>query len=230
MSPAICLMAKTNTEISNATSILNDPIASSNELILDSGCSDHMFNTNVQLTEYNVFHTIARSVKVANGHRVLVLGSGTCGFLSIVYYVPALSHSLLSVRSLTSQGIIVLFKRDHAKLYPRTSGYSFQPIIAKVIDGLYRVSQDEFELKANIPHQSCLVHRVQEWDLSDPCHDDLRNQQNMLQCSLVEDLRIDPISTWYYAFGHPSTERTRHICRCYTLPGVRKLELRSKRY
>ena len=227
MSPAICLMAKTNTDISNTTSILNDPIASSNELILDSGCSDHMFNTNVQLTEYNVFHTIARSVQVANGHRVPVLGSGICGFLQTVYYVPALSHSLLSVRSLTSQGIIVLFEKDHAKLYPGTSGHSFQPIIAKVVNGLYRVSQDEFELKANIPHQSCLVHRVQEWDLSDPCHDHLQNQQNMLQCYLVEDIRTDPISTWHYAFGHPSAERTRHICRCYNLPGVRKLELRS---
>jgi len=154
-----------------------------------------MFNTNVQFTEYNVFHTIARSIQVANGHRVPVLGSGICGFLQTVYYVPALSHSLLSVRSLTSQGIIVLFEKDHATLYPGTSGYSFQPILAKVVNGLYRVSQAVFELKANIPHQSCLVHKVQEWDLSDPCHDHLQNQQNMLQCYLVEDLRTDPIST-----------------------------------
>ena len=146
MSPAICLMAKTTTDISNTTSILNDPIASSNELILDSGCSDHMFNTNVQFTEYNVFHTIARSVQVANGHRVPVLGSGICGFLQTVYYVPALSHSLLSVRSLTSQGIIVLFEKDHATLYPGNSSYSFQPILAKVVNGLYCVSQAEFKL------------------------------------------------------------------------------------
>jgi len=71
---------------------------------------------------------------------------------------------------------------------------------------------------------------VQEWDLSDPCHDHLQNQQNMLQCSLVEDLRTDPISTWHYAFGHPSTERTRHICRCYNVPGVRNLEMRVSNF
>jgi len=133
MSFAICLMAKTNTDISNTTSMLNDPIASSNELILDSGCSDHMFNTNVQFTEYNVFHTIARSVQVANGHQVPVLGSGICGFLHTVCYVPALSNSLLSVRSLTSQGIIVFFEKDHATLYPGTSGSSCQPILVFIV-------------------------------------------------------------------------------------------------
>jgi len=59
---------------------------------------------------------------------------------------------LLSVGSLTAKGIVVLFEKDHAKLYPGTLGLDFQSIIAKVINGLYRVSQDVFEIKANIPH------------------------------------------------------------------------------
>ena len=53
------------------------------------------------------------------------------------------------------------------------------------------------------------------------------SRSSNMQCFLAEDIRTDPISTWHYAFGHPSAERTRHICRCYNLPGIRKLEAKS---
>jgi len=81
MSPAICLMAKTTTAISTTDYILSDPIGTTNELIVDSGCSDHMFNTNVQLTDYRVMTNSLKYVHVANGHRVPVLGIGCCAFL-----------------------------------------------------------------------------------------------------------------------------------------------------
>jgi len=97
--PAKCLMIKASTTISESPKILTDPVPPTNELILvDSGCSDHMFNTNVQLTNYTILNYQRRHVQVANGHKVPVLGSGRCGILSLVYYVPDLSHSLLSVR------------------------------------------------------------------------------------------------------------------------------------
>jgi len=64
LDPAKCLMVKAVTAISESSRILNDPIPQTNELILDSGCSDHMFNTNVQLTNYTVLNYQRRFVQV----------------------------------------------------------------------------------------------------------------------------------------------------------------------
>jgi len=86
------------------TRILHDPLPTTNELIIDSGFSDYMFNTNVEMTNYQVLHKGNKYVQVANGQSIPVLGVGECGILKKVYYVPDLSHSLLSVRGLTNEG------------------------------------------------------------------------------------------------------------------------------
>ena len=114
-----------------------------------------------------------------------------------------------------------MFEDNTAYIYPRNSGYTFFPIVAVVTNGLYPVPNCPklLELESQIPHQSCLVHRVQEWDLHTSCSKHLHSDIESLQCHLVDDARTDPISTWHYAFGHPSAERTRHICKCYNLPG-----------
>ena len=80
--PARCHMTRVLNTISNTTRIIHDPVAPTNELIIDSGCSDHMFNTNVQLTDYDVFRRGEKNVQVANGLSVPVLGVGKCGFLN----------------------------------------------------------------------------------------------------------------------------------------------------
>jgi len=67
--------------ISNTTRILHDPLPTTNELIIDSGCSDHMFNTNVQMTNNQVLHIGNKHVQVANGQTIPVLGVGECGIL-----------------------------------------------------------------------------------------------------------------------------------------------------
>ena len=92
-------MTRIMSNISETRQILSDPVVNTNELIIDSGCTDHMFNTNVQLTNYSVLPLNSKTVSVANGLLIPVLGSGSCGILKQVYYVPDLSHSLLSVRS-----------------------------------------------------------------------------------------------------------------------------------
>ena len=225
--PAENHMTRVMCNISESSSILCDPIVSTNELIIDSGCTDHMFNTNVQLTDYSVLPPNSRTVTVANGLRIPVLGVGSCGFLQQVYYVPDLSHSLLSVRSLASDGCQIIFEKDKVVISPGTSKRKFQPITAYVQNNLYRIHQSEFELRSGIPHQSCLAHRVQERDLLKDYQQNSVSKNNRFQCYLVDDARTDAISTWHYAFGHPSAERTRHLCKCYNLPGVRKLEAKQ---
>jgi len=157
MSPEYVLWQKQQQQF-----LIQTSSGTTNELIVDRGCSEHMFHTNVQLTDYNVKSNYQKYVQVANGHRVPVLGIGCCGLLTNVYYVPALSHSLLSVRALAAEGFNKTFTSDNVTITFGGSIYRFEPIISHVIDGLYRISQADFELRSQIPHQSCLGHRVQE--------------------------------------------------------------------
>jgi hypothetical protein len=98
--------------VSNRGRILTDPISTVNELVVDSGCSEHMFNSCRLLTDYVRYHPNEKTVSVANGSAVPVLGYGSYGILRRVYYVPLLSHSLLSVSSLAKYGIVTSFNDD----------------------------------------------------------------------------------------------------------------------
>lgn len=98
-----------------------------------------------------------------------MLGIGTCGILQRVNHVQDLSHSLVSVRFRTEAASSILFEYDCEVIQPASSKDHFEPIVAKVVDGAYRISQNEFELNARIPHYSCLVHRVQKRALQQSC-------------------------------------------------------------
>jgi len=73
---------------------------------------------------------------------------------------------------------IIVFENDRVTINPGSSKSTFQPITAYAIDNLYRISQSEFELRSRIPHQLCLVHRVQEYGFEEPCRDHTRNYDN----------------------------------------------------
>jgi len=80
--PAKCYMMKgIQTDTSNYSRILTDQVSKTNVRIIDSECSDHMFNISVQLTDYYVLNDRNKSVRVANGQMVPVFGMGTCGIL-----------------------------------------------------------------------------------------------------------------------------------------------------
>jgi hypothetical protein len=198
--------------VSRRKEILTDPLSEDNELIVDSGCSEHMFNTRRQLTNYIKFEANRKNVTVANGSSIAVEGIGQCGILSRVYYVPLLSHCLLSVSALTLQGIEVIFKDDYATISPGRSNLQFSIIKARLSDNLYKISMVHFEMCTLIPHAYCLAHSaIGEEDM---------------ECLLIsDDARTDPISNVHYLFGHPNAEKTRHICKCYNLPNIRKLEI-----
>ena len=197
--------------VSQRPEILTDPVSSSNELIIDSGCSEHMFNTCRPLTNYSKLNLFDKTVTVANGSVVPVEGIGRCGILKHVYFVPLLSHSLLSVNSLTNEGIDVLFRDDYVIISRGKSGLKFDSMRARKNRGLYRISLIQFELCNMIPHVFCLAHAA----IGDEA----------IECNLIsENARNDAISLVHYAFGHPSAQRTRHICKCLNIPSIRKLE------
>ena len=201
--------------VSRDRRVLTDEISPTYELIVDSGCSQHMFNSCRNLTNYVKYDVGEHSVTVANGTRVPVHGYGTCGVLYKVYFVPDLSHSLLSVNSLTRQGMTVEFTDDRVTIRQGLSKIQFDDICAVNHDNMYRVSLIEFERCTKIPHVSCLAHSTFEDEDSSVCH------------LISDNARTDPISTIHYRFGHPSAVKTRHICKCYNLPGIRKLEMKA---
>jgi len=99
--------------VSRDRRVITDEVSPAYELFVDSGCSQHMFNSCRNLTNYVKYDVGEHSVTVANGTRVPVHGYGKCGVLYKVYFVPKHSHSLLSVNSLTRQGMTVEFTDDN---------------------------------------------------------------------------------------------------------------------
>jgi hypothetical protein len=95
--------------ISGSVRVITDPVSVENEMIIDSGCSQHMFNTCRNLINYNQYPEGAKYVFVANGSKVPVAGFGQYGILRKVYHVPGLSHCLISVAALTEEGMVVKF-------------------------------------------------------------------------------------------------------------------------
>jgi hypothetical protein len=58
--------------LSRTERILKDPLSTNYELVVDSGCSEHMFNTCNQLTDYRRLLDGERKVRVANGEAIPV--------------------------------------------------------------------------------------------------------------------------------------------------------------
>jgi len=94
------------------------------------------------------------------------------------------------------------------------SGLKFRGINRLIVDGLYKVSLITFELCTMAPHVYCLA------------HNEIGREE--MECNLLsKNARLDPISQIHYKFGHPSAIKTRHICKCYNLPGIRKLGIKA---
>jgi len=98
--------------ISGSVRVLTDPVSVENEMIIDSGCSQHMFNTCRNLINYNKYPVGAKYVFVANGSKVPVAGVRQYGILKKVYHVPGLSHCLTSVAALTKKDMLAKFQKE----------------------------------------------------------------------------------------------------------------------
>jgi len=110
--------------------------------------------------------------------------------------------------------MLVKFNHRGTSISKGVSGLKFNDINGLLVDGHYRISLLTFELCTMAPHVYCLA------------HDEIGRVP--MECNLLsENARLDPISQVHYRFGHPSAITTRHICKCYNLPGIRKLELKA---
>jgi len=161
-------------------------------LVVDSGCSAHMFNTCAYLDEVMLFPVPRTFVNVANGGQIPVVGQGRCGALGEVLYVPALSHNLLSPRLLDKGGYSTTFHHDRCEIVHRESGQTLLPVHYDHDLRLYIISQLSLENMLGIQHQACLAH----------------------------SMKRDAISRIHYAFNHISADRIRYLCKCHKFPGL----------
>jgi len=169
-----------------------DEVADDFVVVVDSGCSAHMFNTCAYLDEVVMFPVPRSFVNVANGGKVPVVGHGRCGDLGEVLYVPALSHNLLSPRLLDKGGYSTIFHHDRCDIIHRKDGHSLLPVKYDQALRLYVIAQVDLENMLGVQHQACLAH----------------------------SMKRDAISRIHYAFNHISADRIRYLCKCHKFPGL----------
>jgi len=118
------------------------------------------------------------------------------------------------VTALTQDGMLVTFPAEEVMIANIVSRRKFSNIYGSLLDGSVKVLLSTFELCTIAPHVDCLTHN--------------EIGRETLKCNLLSECaRFDPISQIHYKFGHPSAVKTRHICKCFNLLGMRKLEIKD---
>jgi len=174
------------------TALLGQSAPSEFVMIIDSGCSTHMFNSYEFLQDFEIFKVPDRSVNVANGESIPVVGRGRCGALGVVLYVPGLSHNLLSPRKLDLDGYSTTFSNGICAITSNKDGRKLINVEFDVRIQLYTVRQIALEEMLGINHVACLAHTMKR----------------------------DILSRLHYTFNHISMDRIRYMCRCMKFKGL----------
>jgi hypothetical protein len=153
---------------------------------VDSGATSHMTNDRSSFAEFN--SSKSEKVTVANGQYMMSEGVGD-GYLHCqsknirvkdVLYVPTLESNLLSVKKLTKQGNVVMFKDDISK---------GDRVLAerKVVNDLYQLTWE----KANFTKQDkCHQNYIHLWHRR-LGHRDPEAVKKLCREKLAEDIDID---------------------------------------
>ena len=99
------------------------------DIVIDSGSPEHLFRRREEIDEYFTYGRNTLSMEMANGEVAKCYGYGTRGFLKRVYYVPSISHNLLSVQALAREGCWITFTDNIVYIDKGTSNLNFPPIM-----------------------------------------------------------------------------------------------------
>lgn len=98
---------------------VEDPDATSEEWVADSGSSHHMTNNKDWLRNYTVFER-PKQVKLGNNDKLAAIGHGIIetnfGSMSLVYFVPLLVVNLFSISAATASGLVATYTNDKFEL------------------------------------------------------------------------------------------------------------------
>jgi hypothetical protein len=153
-------------------------------LIVDSGATHHMMNSDFYMTKYKCLRSSQQFATVANGHRLQICGVGSCGPLQNVLHIPGLAKNLISVYQLLVDGFIPQFT---------LAGFSLShPHIPNqhVLEVPYRnrlavVDRNAFERLLSFSDTLSSV---------------------VPSCLLASTARSDLVSLWHYRLNHASSD------------------------
>jgi len=168
---------------------------STNNPIIDSGATRHMFNNLAHFSNFKAINDINMQVEVAQGTRIRIFGVGSVGLLEEVLYIPELKFSIISISSLDNLQYNILFANGIVTVYDKNNKLFL--IGTKNNYGLYVLGQQYMETLLEIPPIVCVVHQY----------------------------TVDPYLNIHACLGHASAQRTRYICQCNKLKGLDSLKV-----
>ena len=164
-----------------------------NNPIFDSGATRHMFNNLAHFTDYVPNTNNVIQVEVAQGTRIQALGTGNVGPLKNVLYIPDLKFSVISISNFDNQGYHILFGKGLVTIFDEQ--YNIFLKGTKDKHGLYVLQQQILESCFKINPVVCLVHQYSD----------------------------NPYLRIHACLGHASARRTRYVCQCHKLKGIKSL-------
>ena len=164
-----------------------------NNPILDSGATRHMFNNLAHFTSFMPRTDSQLQVEVAQGTRVPALGTGSVGPLKDVLYIPDLKFSIISISVLDELNYHILFGRGIVKVYDSNDKLFLTGI--KNDRGLYELQQNVMEQCFQLTPIVCVVHQFSN----------------------------NPYLNVHACLGHASARRTKYVCQCNKMKGIKSL-------
>ena len=170
---------------------------SSNNPIFDSGATRHMFNNLAHFSEFVPYSGEGMQVEVAQGARIPVIGTGNVGPLTNVLYIPDLKFSVISISTLDNMNYHTLFSKGTVSIFDSEDKLFLKG--SKNSHGLYVLQQSEMEQSLNLPPIVCVVHQYSQ----------------------------DPYLNIHACLGHASARRTRYVCKCNNIKGLKSMSIRA---
>jgi hypothetical protein len=83
--------------------------ALADDIVIDSKSPEHKFKSREEIERYNTYGRNTVELEMANGQVARCYGYGSQRFGKRVYYVPSITHNLLSVQALAREGCWITF-------------------------------------------------------------------------------------------------------------------------
>lgn len=186
---------------------------------VDSGATNHMCNNRSVMSDFNSKNVL--KVSVANGDELLTAGQGNVTIslkdckrtITNVYYVPKLSHNLLSVSELTRKGYNVTFDSKMCKIYDCNEILA----TATYTNGVYQLDTIGFALSCSTQSINNAESNVKPQCLTMTQGDDEECSYDSKQ--VTEKQPLDTQELWHRRLAHLNS-RSMHLMKSGMVIGI----------
>ena len=165
------------------------------DLIFDSGCTEHMWNHRAHFTSYEPYNNSKLRAACANGTVLEIIGQGDIGPLKNVLFVPGLRHCLISGTALLKQGYCMYLGTVPTVI--KESNPDEVLLCGHFSDDLFKISAQAFEQQLGLQPVTCYLH----------------------------DLSVQPLLQINPVLNPASAVRCAYECTCTKSPGLANMAL-----